>query len=228
MRTVDRATPPTSPLKISNRIPSKRLSSGFTLIEVMVVLMIIAGVMVAVVGRLGGRNNESKAVLRGLINASKELHIRAKLKGATYRLVIDMKDGDRGEERQSFWIERSDKAVLMSKDEEEKNREEQGKLERDKEKPVESKGFTIDTDMIKKPHVLPKGMYFEQVELTRTERPITTGKAYIHYLPQGLVDEAAIHLRGEHNVKWTISIHPLTGKAELSSSDLSLKQIRDQ
>ena len=59
--------------------------------------------------------------------------------------------------------------------------------------------------------------------------PITTGKAFIHYMPQGLVEESAIHLKSDSGGKWTIAIHPLTGKAELISGDsMSLKDMSKQ
>lgn len=193
----------------------------------MIVLIIMAGVLAAAVGKLGGRNSDTKKVLRELTNLSKELHIKAKLKGATYRLVIDMKEGNKGDIRQTYWVERSDKSILMSKDEEEKMREESEKLARDKEAKTTS-SFQQDSSILKEPRKMPKGMFFEFVELSRAERPVSTGKAYIHYLPQGLVDEAAIHLIGERDVKWTISIHPLTGRAELISNNVSLKELKDQ
>lgn len=194
----------------------------------MVVLGIVAGLAVAVISRLGsGRNNEIKSMLRHMTALSRDLHTRAKLKGFTYRIVIDLKQGDKSVD-QSYWVEKSNSGMLMSKDEEEQVRKIENDPFGDKENKQPPKGFTADPETMKTPRTLPSGMFFQQVELSRLEAPITSGKAFIHYLPQGLVDEAAIHLVGEKDTKWTISIHPLTGKAELISKGLSLKEIKNQ
>lgn len=80
--------------------------------------------------------------------------------------------------------------------------------------------------MTKEPRPIPSGLRFDRVELARLEHPITNGKAYIHYMPEGLVDEANIHIKGEKTQAWTITIHPLTGKAELVEKSLSLKDMK--
>ena len=213
-------TAPTSLLKIYNR--------GFTLLEMMVVLAIVAGLAVAAISRLGsGRNNEIKSMLRHMTALSKDLHTRAKLKGYTYRIVIDLKEGEKSKD-QTYWVEKSNSGMLMSKDEEQKVREYENDPFGDQEKKQPPKGYAPDEESMKEPRSLPSGVFFQQVELSRLDAPITSGKAFIHYLPQGLVDEAAIHLVGEKDTRWTISIHPLTGKAELISKSLSLKEIKNQ
>ncbi len=71
-------------------------------------------------------------------------------------------------------------------------------------------------------------MTIDKVELTRVKGPVVRGKAFIHYLPQGLVDEAAVHIKGEKGQAWTISIHPLTGRAEVIAKPVSLEDLRSQ
>lgn len=86
----------------------------------------------------------------------------------------------------------------------------------------------MDGSYTKKIPELPGGIRFEKVELTRLKNPVTVGRAFIHYLPQGLVDEAAIHIKGGETQAWTIAIHPLTGKAEVISKTVDLKEIKSQ
>lgn len=191
----------------------------------MVVLAIIGLVVGAAISRLGNRNRETKAVLRELVVLSRDLHNKAKLRGATYRIVIDMKDGEKGS-KQQYWVERADKAVLMS-DKEEERAADMNKDRREGEA-QENRGFAPDTEVMKKRRTLPSGIRFEQVELSRLKVPISSGKAFIHFLPQGLVDEAAIHISGDPEAKWTIAIHPLTGKAELIGKPLSLREMKAQ
>lgn len=197
--------------------------AGFTLIELMVVVAIIAATVGVALPRIANRSNKNRAVLRSFSTLSRELHMKSKLNGYTYRIVMDLKDGDRGSGSQSYWVEKSESGALV-KPGEEKMKEEKdrdGKIK----KPTD---FALDTSIMKKPEMLPAGMHFEKVELSRLPEPITTGKAFIHFLPQGLVEESAIHLKTDGGQKWTIAIQPLTGKAEVISESMSLKDLNSQ
>jgi general secretion pathway protein H len=200
---------------------------GFTLIEMMIVLAIIGGVVVMAMPYMTNRNSKTKAFLRQLTVLSRELHTRAKLQGTVYRLVLDLKemDGSGKAPEQEFWVEKANgRAVLKPNEEEAARKRAQDSREENRKDP---RGFEVDPSLSKNKH-LPSGLHFDRVELTRLEKPITSGKAYIHFLPEGLVDEAAIHIKGEKNQSWTISIHPLTGKAEVISKTVSLQEMKSQ
>ena len=197
-----------------------------TLIEMMIVTAIIAGTIAISLPYIGNRNNESKKFLRNFTVLSRELHNRAKLQGVVYRLVIDMGEtGDGTRARvNAYWVERGTAKFVLSGKDEERARE----REKDPNKKPDPKGFEIDTSLIKQKSSPPTGVRFDRVELTRLNKPVTEGKVFIHYLPQGLVDEAAIHLKGNKEQSWTVAIHPLTGKAELIAKAVELKDIKDQ
>lgn len=202
---------------------------GLTLIEMMVVVGIIAGVGLLAMPYITNRNPGTKRFLREFTVLSRELHTRAKLQGVIYRLVIDMGEPGDGlkEPVHQYWVEASNGKFIMS----EKDEEETAERLKDatKDKPVKDpKGFEVDTSLIKEPRRLPGGMKFDKVELTRLKNPVTHGRAFIHYLPEGLTDEAAIHLKGEKGQALTVSIHPLTGKAELIDKSVPLKDMQSQ
>lgn len=221
-----RAAPATGPILATRINPSDQSSiGGFTLIELMVVVAIIAATVTMVIPRIGNRNNQIKATLRELTVLSRQLHMKAKLSGATYRLVIDLKDGAQGKSTQMFWVERSNGETLVRADAE--KREEEAEKERKNGGKPPPSDFSVDPSVIK-PKELPYGLNFEKVELSRLDEPISRGRAYIHYLPQGLVEESAIHLKSSRGQNWTMSIHPLTGKAELIMDSMSLKDIKQQ
>lgn len=200
---------------------------GFTLIEVMITLGIIAGIVVLAMPYISNRNSQTKAVLRQLTVLSRELHTRAKLQGVVYRLVIDLGPETGGEKyTQKYWVEKANGQTVLKANEEELAAE--LAKETDENKRKDPRGFEVDHSMIKKEAELVPGMRFEKVELSRAKDPIIHGKAFINYMPAGLVDEAAIHIKGEKNNEWTIAIHPLTGKAELISKTLSLQEIKSQ
>ena len=198
----------------------------------MVVLAIVGGVVAMLLQSVSNRNSntKTKAFLRQFTVLSRELHTRAKLNGAVYRLVIDLKSSSPGNGKeapvQQYWVEKANGKAVIKPDEERKAWEEARKSE--KEKTPDPRGFSIDASMTKSPKDLPPTLRFERVELTRLKDPVTEGKAYIHYLPQGLVDEAAVHLRNEKKQTWTVSIHPLTGRAEVISKSVSLEEMRSQ
>ncbi len=193
----------------------------------MVVVAIIAGAVALSLPYLSNRNTKTKAALREFIVLSRNLHTKAKLNGAVYRLVIELQPLVPSDENiQTYWVERANSSVVISESEE---AETMARLKDAGDKPSKDpRGFAPDPEIIKSPKELPAGLKFSQVELTRIKNPITEGRAYIHYLPQGLVDEAAIHIEGEEGKAWTISIHPLTGKAELINQSRALKELRDQ
>lgn len=194
----------------------------------MIVTAIIAASVLLAMPYITNRNSQMRSFLRKFTVLSRELHTRAKLNGAVYRLVIEMPPVTNTSEQpvQRVWVERSNSKVVLSEKEEEMERERSE--ETDEKKKVDPKGFEPDATVLKSPLELPSGLRFEKVELTRLKNPVTEGKAFIHYLPAGLVDEAALHVKGQGTQAWTISIHPLTGRAEVIARTLSLKELRSQ
>ena len=201
---------------------------GFTLIEMMIVLAIIGGMAALAMPYINSRNSQTRTFLRKITVLSRELHTRAKLQGAVYRLVLDLKKVEDVTKpvTQQYWVEKAQGHVVMKADEEEAEIK-RAKEDREEDR-KDPRGFAPDPSLVKQATDLPPGMRIDRVELTRVKDPITEGKVYIHYLPEGLTDEAAIHLKGEKTQAWTVSIHPLTGKAELVSKQLTLKEIRSQ
>jgi general secretion pathway protein H len=215
-----RVTRPISQTKIKTLF---RSADGFTLIELMVVVAIIAGTVGLVIPRIGNRDNQIRQTLRDLTTLSHELHQKSKLTGAAYRIVFDLKEGARGKEQQAYWVEKSLTATIV------KPGEEKIKPEKDRDGKIKKvSDFEPDPSIFKKPKTLPNKMHFEKIELSRLSDPILTGKAYIHYLPQGLVEEAAIHLKSDDGHEWTIAIEPLTGKAEVVTNSVSLQEMKNQ
>lgn len=225
---VDLVTPQTFLTKIKKRRGS---ASGFTLLEVMIAVGIIAAVITLIVPRIDNRNNQIKAAVRKFIALSRDLHSRAKLENATYRLVLDMKAGETALNHE-FWVEKSTKKILLNKEAlADINKEKRG-LEQEKEEEEKKKqsrdGFEMYPKITPKPVVLIEGLKISDVELFSLEQPVTTGKAYIYFHPEGFATEAAIHLKMGEDLKWTVAIHPLTGRAEIMAEYMTLKKIKEQ
>ncbi len=218
-------------------------SSGVTLLEVILAVAIVAALVAVVTPRLGGRNNQIKAVVRKLAVLSRDVKSQSKLQNSTYRLVIDIGGSeeeaagknpfDRGEDNKtySFWVEKAPGSVLGDQAEEEEEEREEAERNRgtlkDEDAPP-SELFTPDTRILKKPEVLPSGMKFDLVELASRKDPITEGRVYIYYLPQGYVEESVIQISYGDALKWTVAIRALTGRVDIFQEHLSLKDVRPE
>ncbi|MCB0391843.1 MAG: prepilin-type N-terminal cleavage/methylation domain-containing protein [Bdellovibrionales bacterium] len=200
-------------------------NDGFTLMEIMIVVAILAALAAMVIPRIGNRNNEIKSEVRQLATLTRQVRSSAKLQNATFRLVLDL--GEPGSEnKHQYWLEKSTNEFLLTE-----NREENYiKSLEDKEEEEEvgtPQAFQQDKSILRGPHELPSGMFIESVELSGFEKDLRAGKIFIHFFPSGRVEEAAIHLKLEEN-QWTLAIHPLTGKTDIASQYVSLKDIKNQ
>lgn len=183
--------------------------------EIMIVLVIMASVVTFGARRLSGTGTQLRGTMRALSVISKRLHHMARMNRKTYRLVIQLGE----EQKNSYWIESSDKPVAILTEEQEE--EENEKLARSDEKPASQ--FQMDNTILKGQTELPNKIFFEDVELAGRNAVITSGRAYIHFLPQGYAEEAAIHLGDRKDIKWTLLIHPLTGNGEVVGRYVSVK-----
>ncbi|MGZ3796951.1 MAG: pilus assembly FimT family protein [Pseudobdellovibrionaceae bacterium] len=191
---------------------------GFTLIEVMIVIAIIAGLIAVGAPRLLKKDANMKTAARQLTVLVKEIRNQAKLFNSTYRLAIRL---DAGQE--SYWVEKSNGPVLIDK---EKLKEEIEGKNKDK-KPEDNAPpplFQIDKKLSKKEKILPSNLHFVQVETMNMSQPVTSGLAYIHFFPEGLMEASTIQLTDKKNT-WTLVFNPLTGQADIVEKAVNLKEL---
>lgn len=191
---------------------------GFTLIEVMIVIAIIAGLIAVGAPRLMKKDNNIKTTARQLTVLVKEIRNQAKLFNATYRLVIRLEPG-----QDSFWVEKSSGIALIDQEklvEEMENKAKGKEPEEDAPPPL----FQIDKRLSKKEKTLPDNVRFTQVETSNMSQPVTNGIAYIHFFPQGLMEASAIQISDKKNT-WTLVFNPLTGQADIVEKAVNLKEL---
>ncbi len=219
----------TSAVTPDDRYPWER---GFTLLEVIITVGIMVSLVAFVAPKLGGRNQQIKAVVRKIGVLSRDIRNQSKLQNATYRLVIDMnsqnENGPNGkaEPKYSYWVEKAAGSVIGDQAEEEEKAKKKAKDDKDAAPPPDS--FSVDSRLMKKPEELPAGMKFDRVELASSKDAFTEGRAYIYYLPQGYVEESIIQLSYGDKIKWTVAIRPLTGRADVYQDHFGLKDVRPQ
>jgi len=186
----------------------------------MIVLGILGALVVFGLPRLVRKDN-IKQVTREFIPIIKQIRNNARLQNATYRLVIDM-----DENANKVWIERASGPKLI--DPELAQKEKEAKENEDKENP-RPPAFAQDSRIIKKNKglkTLPDKMRFQSVETINNKEVMTSGRAYIYFSPEGLVEASTIQISDGPTNIMTLVLNPLTGQVDIVPKALSLREIK--
>ena len=199
---------------------------GLSLVEIMVVLAIVGIFVTFGARKLINNSTQMKSSVRQFAVMVKKLRTRARVRNKTYRIVFDLPE-DKNKE-QSYWVESTEKkALLLTAEEREEITKEQDD-EKDK-KPKDPQGFTVDTSLIREaPATLPRGLFFDSVELAGQDRSFKSGRVFIYFFPQGYVQESAIHLTDRNDLHWTLAVQPLTGRVDIFNSHRSLEDLKEE
>lgn len=225
--------------------------AGFTLIEMVVALAIVATLFAAViigVGALtGAKAKESATELTGVIRS---LYDTANLTGKTCRLVFELPSEKDENGAVTYHAECAKSALTAAKNRDEEQKEAGGESKRKKKDKLDEddKRFTrSDNDDApslqelmarEKARVddaakfstftteeIPARTLPDSVRVwvwTKSLRnPTKSGPAYLYFFPQGFTERAQIYVRQGSNV-WTLSVSPLTGKVATASEELEV------
>ena len=198
-------------MPMSNLALVKANNKGFTLLEILIVLGIIGAIVALGLSRIRKRDNDIKKVMREFYVMGKEIRNHARLKNSTFRLVIEMSEGE-----QKFWIE-------SAQGFQGRINEEDFKKLREEERPKEV--FQKDTSVVKKDKTLPSGLFFKNVEVVGKD-PIQVGKAYIYFFSNGFVEASSLQVTDRKKATWTVVFHPLTGQADIIPEEKRLKDVQ--
>jgi general secretion pathway protein H len=216
---VKRAATGTMPISLV-RICRKKNQKGFTLIEILFVLGIITFIVAITIPKLGRTlGTQLKSTTRKIITLSNELHSFSRIKNKTYRLVIQFGDVDH---KARLYVESASKRQLMAAPDAGPTPE---LTKEEKEKPENQDPFSQDKEFLKVPIELPRGVQFEDVENDTSKKPITEGKAYVIFFPEGLVERSVIHITDGKKIHWSLIINPLTGHTDLETEYIKLKDL---
>ncbi len=190
---------------------------GFTLLEILIVVGIIAAVIGAAIPRIRKNNTNMKSVVRELGVLSREVRSYAQLKNATYRLVFNLN----GQE-DSYWVEASNRPVLAVSEAKQKAIDSMPV----KERPPDT--FQRVDKPIKGEKKMPSGLFIKSVETHRISHPITKGQATISYSPEGLVEQAIVQITDGKEVTWSLIFNPISGHADMVNKAMTLKDLESQ
>lgn len=216
--------------------------SGFTLIEMMVVIAIIALMMgSAVMGFRSLAKSDLRAATAHLSGAVRFLFDRASTTGKHHRLVLDLNEG-------RYWAEVSDDKFYIpheaetaqdqrKREEDESKRDEEDKLREDERQKRGTEfigGQSFDPSKMEVGDFRPKRVRFAAFKETaikpvtlknaklvdvytpRIAEPVTAGRAYIYFFPMGQTEPAIIHLSDKSgSAFYSIVVHPVTGRVRI-------------
>lgn len=170
--------------------------------------------------RLLDKKSETRKVLREFMIAGKDLRVRAKLGGTTFRLAFQL-----DKDQQNWWVEKSSRVALIDKKKFESERNNAKDVFRKNDEDKTPADFQPDESIFKKKQVLPKGYAFKQIESGTQDLVFTEGLAYIHFFPQGLIETSAIQIEDPKKNIWTLIYNPITGQMDIIPEAKSLKDL---
>ncbi|MGE4233795.1 MAG: Tfp pilus assembly protein FimT/FimU [Bacteriovoracia bacterium] len=182
-------------------------ADGFTLIEILVVIFLIAVITSVAIPNIG------MALRVNIRNSAKELattirsaHDEAVLKGQMYRIAFDM-------ESSQYWVESGPKGFLIrtAKQQEEEKRLFEKKSKEEKEN--YKSPFSLDPNVTKHKLKLPTGVSFSEILTSQSKDPSKGGLVYAHVFPNGFIEKLRIHLKDKFDRESTLMVNSATGRS---------------
>jgi general secretion pathway protein H len=211
---------------------------GFTLIEVMIVLVVIAFVTVlTVAGMRSFAKTDLRSTATRMSGSIRYLFDRASTTGKVHRLVLDFEEG-------KYWAEVSDDPFVFAagKETDETRKKEAEKIAKEEEamreaqerearfgasqipsryvpKPFIPKRakFGAFRETIVKPIKLKSGVVLADIYSPRLAEPMSSGRGYVYFFPLGMTEAAIIHLSDGKETFYSLIVHPLTGRVSVKS-----------
>ncbi len=198
-----------------------RKEKGFSLIEILVVLVIVASIVGMGVSSLGNysttRKMKSEAIK--LLSRIKYVYEQAASKSEYNRITFDL-------DAQTYFVESSstafsvaregDKQEELRKKNEERNSDENSFDQQDENPAPTGPSFAESEDDLLEIFKLPEDVRLTDVYIMHQKEKLTEGKAYLYFFPRGQTEFAVLHLvdvADEENAI-TLIVNPLTGSVE--------------
>jgi len=236
-------------LTAPRKYPPRSGAAGFTLIEILAVLAVIALIMgSAVRGFRSLAKSDLRTSAAKMSGAVRYLFDRASTTGKHHRLVLDLNDG-------RYWPEVSDDKFYSpheaetadqlrrreekeaAEDEEKQRRQEE--LSNDQASATTSSGSSFDMSKLEMGDFRPrrarfasfketalKSMALKNVKIRsvytpRLTEPVTSGRAYIYFFPLGQTEPAIITLSDESgDTIYSLVVHPITGRVRVYNQEI--------
>ena len=185
-------------------------SSGFTLLELMIVVAILGLVGLVIIPNIGSTFRFSvQSSAREIATLIKDTSNSAQITGKVHRLVYDLKE-------QKYWVESTSEMTLLKSEE---------SMAVEKEEAKKNGGFHQESSLTKNKKTLPIGVKFKDIYTEQSEEPITEGLAYTHIFPQGLSEKSLIHLTDNSKNDVSLIVTNLLGRCTIEGRYMEYKEV---
>lgn len=196
-------------------MPRPAQSRGFTLVELMIAVAVIAVLAAAVVPSVASLSGADARKAAGeLAGSLRYLFDTAALRHATCRMVLDL-DG------RSYGAECAPRLVGVARGEQaaaadDEALESRFPDERDAERRrlLAGSRFGAFTDRLLAKRELPGRTEIRTVRVEGRREPVAEGKAYVHFFPGGQAERAFIEV-ADGATLYTVVVEPFTGRARV-------------
>ncbi|MGC3997883.1 MAG: type II secretion system protein [Anaeromyxobacter sp.] len=194
---------------------------AFTLLELMVVMVILAGLAMLVVPAVGSITGANARKAAGeLAGSMRALFDTAALRHATCRLALDL-------EHRAYWAECAPggAAVMTNPDRDEKDLADCFPAEPDEEirKLLARSKFGQFKDRLVEKRELPGSAKFGEVHVEGRRDAFSSGIAYVYFFPGGQAQRAWVPLEDGKNL-YTIVLEPFTGRAQVVNGKVEVSE----
>lgn len=212
-----------------------RNSRGFTLIELIVVVAVMAVITAAVVTGVGNVRGASVQSETGKIGvAVRYLYNLTVLSGKVHRLVFDL-------DKRMYWGEEQTtddpcQQFLLPDGEDEAAKKPKKKAKKgakgEDEAPKLDGGFTETKSKLLAKYTLDTGISIAGVMTSHHNEPLKKGTAYLYFFPNGTTENALIWVKGDGEAEteddadvMTVEVKALQGSAKLHNEKVPFEKI---
>lgn len=200
-----------------------RNQRGMTLIEILVVLAIIAGVMGSFALAVSSPSETMRSEASHLMGMIRYAYHNSAANSLYSRVVFDM-------DEQKIWVESSESPFYVVKEGDEiqamieKNREKKNLVkssddeEEDASEAAGEGDFAEDESDLLNMHEVDSRIRLADVFVDHQKEPQNSGTAYLYFFPRGQTELAVIHFADEEGENFvTLSVNPLTGWVDVTT-----------
>jgi prepilin-type N-terminal cleavage/methylation domain-containing protein len=196
-----------------------RNPNGFSMLELVLVIALIGLISTLTIPTLSNYFSISiNSVARGIATSTRQGYNAAVVTGRVHRMVYDL-------DNNQYWVESGPPGHLLdTEDSIQKELDKRRGVNSDapKQKPSE---FKIEPNVNLKKSSLPRGTKFKDIITEQAKEPITKGKAYTHFFPQGFSEQTIIHIEDGQKHQISLVVTTLLGKSQLFQKYVDKKEV---